>query len=253
MLSVRGGAVGRLGVRVLSEIDLTVQAGASFALLGPNGVGKSTLLLTLARSLPPIAGDWTLSFRSFGEWSARDFARQVAFVPQTELVPFPFTVVEYVAMGRLPHSQGLFESAEDRKIISETIARCDLRGFEHRPITELSGGERQRASLARALAQQPAVLLLDEPTSHLDPRHQGEIVRILRRYRSEGGATITAIHDLNLAASLAEFAILLGDAAPLRHGETRSVLAAAELEAAYEAEFDRVWDGPHLRVFPRLQ
>ncbi|MCB8932425.1 MAG: ABC transporter ATP-binding protein [Fimbriimonadaceae bacterium] len=237
---------------VLEDVTFDVRQGTVTALLGPNGSGKSTLLKTLAKTLPAQDGEVHVLGDPLRSLSFRQLARRVAYVPQEELAAFPFTVEEIVLMGRLPYSEGLFETADDRLAARQAMELADCLELADRPVTELSGGERQRVLLARALAQQAPVLLLDEPTSHLDVRHQVEIVRLLRRLAGEGYGILAAVHDLNLAASVADRALLLEGGRIGLNGPCRDVLADQKVDAVYRVAFHRYETEEGPRMVPQM-
>lgn len=196
-------------LRVLEGISLHFDAPEMVALAGPNGVGKSTLLGIIAGLRPGYTGSCKLYGRDVQRWKRRDFARNVAFVPQSLKLDFPFTAEEVVYMGRTPHAGGFFESVRDREAAHRAMDLTDMGEFAGRDFRALSGGERQRVMLASALAQEPRVLLLDEPTSFLDLSHQFTIYSLLRRLSEEGILVIAATHDLNLAASYSDRVVVL--------------------------------------------
>jgi len=181
------------------------------ALIGPNGSGKSTLLRVLAGLLTPSAGSAAFNGADLRSWLPRERARHIAYVPQDTAIPFEFTVREIVAMGRAPYLPPWgFETASDLTAIDEAIALMDLEPLVDRSILDVSGGERQRAIIARALAQQPSVLLLDEPGAHLDLRYQVMLHRLLARLNRENGLTIMIVsHDLNAVAASQRVIVLL--------------------------------------------
>jgi len=187
----------------LRAVDLSVATGASVALIGPNGSGKSTLLRVASGVLRPDSGVVRLEGRSIAAMSGRQLARHLAMVEQERPMGFDFTVREVVAMGRIPYA-GRFtrESGSDRRAIEHAMDLADIGGLADRSIRAISGGERQRVYLGMALAQQPEILLLDEPTTHLDLRHQVQFMSIVRQQVREGMTAIVAIHDLTLAAAI---------------------------------------------------
>ncbi len=189
-------------VPVVRDVSLTVRPGEFLSLVGPNGSGKTTLLRILDRIFIPNRGSILLGDQPFAKFSRRAIARRIAFVPQDNSIQFPFTVAEIVLMGRSPHTGGMaFENAHDRDVAAEMMRMTDIAGFADQPVTNLSGGERQRVFIARALAQQPEILLLDEPNAHLDIAHQVEMFRMIKRLNTESGLTVLSVsHDLNLAA-----------------------------------------------------
>jgi len=196
---------------VLRGVDLALTRGELVALLGTNGSGKTTLLRAFAGTLHPDAGSVTLDGRSLGDWSRPALARRIAVLPQQLELPVGFTVAELVAMGRAPHARRLFAStAEDDRAVARALLDADAADLADRRAEELSGGERQRLLVAMALAQEPDLLLLDEPTLHLDLAHQVGLLSAIRRLRAQRGITVLAVlHDLNLAAGFAPRAVVL--------------------------------------------
>ncbi len=200
-------------VPVLRDVSFFVAKGEFLSLVGPNGSGKTTLLRLLDRIFLPERGSIDLGDRPIGRFSRNELARRIAFVPQEMGIQFPFTVYEIVLMGRSPHTRGMaFENARDRAIAREVMALTDIDHLADHPITRLSGGERQRAFIARALAQQPEILLLDEPNAHLDISHQLDVFRLIKKRNTESGLTVVSVsHDLNLAAAYSDrVAVLQG-------------------------------------------
>lgn len=219
----------RVGVgaerRVLESVDLELRAGELVALLGTNGSGKSTLLRVLAGTLAPSAGRLELFGRPMESWSRSELARSVTVLPQAVELPRGFRVSEVVALGRIPHARSWFATTpDDEAVVARALVDSDLDGFADRPVEQLSGGERQRVALAMALAQEPRLLLLDEPTLHLDLAHQLALVQLLDGLRRRRGVTVLAVlHDLNLAARFADRAVVLHDGRLLPaggHGRT---------------------------------
>jgi iron complex transport system ATP-binding protein len=187
---------------VLHHISFEVQAGEFLGLIGPNGSGKTTLLRVLARLHTPTSGRVLLGDMEITGYSHAQIARCVAYVPQDHPGVFPFTVMEIVLMGRSPHLRGIgFEQPADIAVANEMMELTDIANLADHPITALSGGERQRAFLARALAQQASILLLDEPNTHLDIAHQGSIFSIIKQLKNRRSLTVISVsHDLNLAS-----------------------------------------------------
>lgn len=199
------------GTEVLRHVDLSLQAGEMLGLLGPNGSGKSTFLRVLSGLLTPTGGTVMLAGLDLHSHTARQRARLIGLVPQYAHIPFAFSVNDVVAMGRNPYL-GLLQSPgpEDQVAITSALERTDCTHLRDRLVTELSGGELQRVIIARALAQEPRVLLLDEPTAHLDLNHQLDIANMLRQLNSEQGLTVLWVsHDLNLAAEFCERLVML--------------------------------------------
>lgn len=218
----------------LDDVTLEVPAGACTAVLGPNGSGKSTLLRVLLGTLRPDAGEARLDGRPVAEWRREAIARQVGVVPQGEEAVFPMTVREMVAMGRYPHlGPWRREGDADRRAVERAMRRCDVLAFAARPISTLSGGERQRARVARALAQEPAALALDEPTAALDVAHEMAIFELLRDLGRAGTTVLLVTHNLNLAARYAERLVLLDRGRIAAQGAPGEVLARETVERVY--------------------
>jgi iron complex transport system ATP-binding protein len=220
---------------VLDRLDLSLHARELVALLGPNGSGKTTLLRVLAGTLAPSSGTVRLFGRSIVEWRRDELARRVAILPQLSQLPDGFRVGEIVAMGRIPHADSWFgATAADRDAVDAALRDTDLPDLGSRPVSALSGGERQRVLVALALAQEPTLLLLDEPTLHLDLAHQRSLIRLLRRLRTSRGLTVLAVlHDLNLAASFADRAVLLHEGRAVDAGSRRMVIDPAHARRVF--------------------
>jgi len=234
------------------DVTLTIAPGERIGLIGPNGSGKSTLLKLLSGFLRPQQGEVQLNGSPVESMAAWQLAQQVAVVPQSVQFIFPFTVREIVAMGRLPRRLARSESwknwlgglpvsagwsaegRDDRVAVQAALADMELEPIADRSVLELSGGERQKVLLARALAQHPAILLLDEPTAALDWHHQSVVYRRVRALNEEQGATVVLVsHDLNLAALFARRLVLLDGGRIRRIGSPDEVLTQAELDALY--------------------
>ncbi|ATL68304.1 ABC transporter ATP-binding protein [Nocardia terpenica] len=206
-IEVRGLRVVLDAAPVLDGIDLTIEPGSFTGLAGPNGSGKSTLLRCLYRALRPSAGAVCIGPDDVWRTSARQSGLRTAVVAQDQSIEHAFSVLETVAMGRIPHQGGLGRAdAADRDIIRDALDRVGMSWAAHRPLTSLSGGERQRVLLARALAQQTPVLLLDELTNHLDPGAQLELLELVR---SLGLTTVAALHDLDHALAYCDHLLLV--------------------------------------------
>jgi iron complex transport system ATP-binding protein len=234
---------------VLRGADLALTRGELVAVVGPNGSGKTTLIRCLAGTLAPWAGEVRLFGMPIAHWSRAAVARRVAVLPQFMTLPDGFRVAELVEMGRAPHATRRFgASTEDARAVERALTEADALDLAEREAAELSGGERQRVLVAMALAQAPQLLLLDEPTLHLDVGHQAALLASIERLRHVRGLTVLAVlHDLNLAA-LAPRAVLLtagrvvGDGPPgevLRPDRVRDTFGLA-MEAAYTADGRRV-------------
>jgi iron complex transport system ATP-binding protein len=224
------------GPEVLRGVTVRAEAGSRLCLVGPNGAGKSTLLRVAAGLLRAGAGEVRLFGRRLREFPRLDLAREVAWVPQEVESAFSFTAGEVALMGRWPHLGPFgFESARDREVALAALAEVGASGLADRPFGELSGGERRRVVIASALAQEPRVLLLDEPASGLDPAGQVALAGILERLRSKGLAVLMVTHDLNLAARIAERVALLREGALVAEGAPGEVLTEARLGELYGA------------------
>lgn len=218
----------------VADVDLHVSAGEMVALLGPNGSGKSTLLRLLLGALEPDAGDIELFGRPLHEWKREDIAREAGVVTQSEEMPFPLSVRELVAMGRYPHlGSWRRESAADRAAIMRALGRCELTDLLDRSMLELSGGERQRARVARALAQEPRTLLLDEPTASLDIAHEMSLFELLAELRADGVTIVIVTHNMNLAARYADRLVLLDRGRIAAAGAPADVITRDVVESVY--------------------
>ncbi|MGC8668342.1 MAG: ABC transporter ATP-binding protein [Chthonomonadales bacterium] len=229
---VRAG-YGRL--EAIRDVSLDLQPGEFVGLVGPNGAGKSTLLRVLSGTLPLISGTVTLNDRPLSHFSARDLARNIAFVPQSEPTLFDFTVREVVLMGRHAYIHGIAgEKPEDFAAATRAMAATDTLSLADRPITTLSGGEHRRVLIARALAQEAPVLLLDEPTAHLDLSHQVELLTVIRkRVEHHDAAALAALHDLNLAATFCHRVLLMASGSIEAEGPIQTVFQQHILTRVY--------------------
>ncbi|MCA1326800.1 ABC transporter ATP-binding protein [Herbaspirillum sp. alder98] len=218
---------------LLAGIDLKVAAGEVVALLGPNGAGKSTLLRCINQTAGPYRGQVTLHGRDAATLGRRELARLVSWVPQQGGSSMALRVVDMVLLGRSPHRRP-GSGHRDMQIVSDIIDRLQLQDLATRAVDQLSGGERQRVMLARAIAQESSLMLLDEPTSDLDLRHQLEAMAVVRATaRERGTAALVAIHDLALAARLADRLVLLSNGRLHAEGPWQQVLTADNLRAVY--------------------
>ena len=251
-LELRGVTVELGGRAVVDGVDANVAEGEWVALIGPNGAGKTTLLRALAR-LVPFAGEIRLDGRSLERIGRGELARLVAVVPQEPSTPPWMTVAEYVLLGRTPHLGPLAkEGARDREAAGRALARLDLLAFLDRRLGTLSGGEKQRVVVARALAQEAAIVLLDEPTAALDIGHQQQALDLLDGLRAESGLTlVAAMHDLTLAAQYADRMLLLDAGKIVADGVPTDVLTAAVIARHYGATIDVVPVGDRIAVVPR--
>ena len=232
---------------VLRGVDLALARGDLVALLGTNGSGKTTLLRTFAGTLVPDRGSVTFDGRSVKDWRRQELAQRIAVLPQQLDLPLGFRVAELVAMGRAPHARRLFAStAEDERAIDRALLDADAADLADRPAEQLSGGERQRVLVAMALAQEPDLLLLDEPTLHLDLAHQVTLLGAIRRLRDQRGLTVLAVlHDLNLAAAFAPRVAIFEEGRVVADGPPREVLTPDLVRRVFGVHVDeaRTSDG----------
>ncbi len=230
----------------LTDVDLTVAEGTHVALVGPNGAGKSTILRLLTGVLTPAVGKATVLGRDARHWRRRDMARHVAVVSQGGEAEVPISVRDLVSMGRYPYlSAWSALGREDHATVDACLESVDLAGLSNCDVRELSGGELQRARLARALVQQPRILLLDEPTAHLDLGHEARFMELVRQYTETQSVTVVAVtHHLNVSARFADQMVLLASGQVLRQGHPEEVLTPELLEAAFHWPVDVVDLGP---------
>jgi iron complex transport system ATP-binding protein len=220
---------------VLRDISFTLREGEIVALLGPNGSGKTTLIKGLNGTLPTAAGQIVLHGQPLGSYSRRQIARRIAVVAQENETKFPVTVLEFVLSGRFARGTAFgWESAEDIAVADKALRECDLADLGSRLMNELSGGERQRVVLARAIAAEAKVLMLDEPTANLDLAHQALMFRLVReRCDREGYAAIVITHDLNLAAAFANKVLMLRTGRIFAAGPPDEVLTESNIRAVF--------------------
>lgn len=219
----------------LEGLSFGLAAGGLLGVLGPNGAGKSTLLRLLFKALPPAAGRVFVGETPLEAMAQRAVARTLAWVPQELDALFSLTVEEMVRLGRFCRGGAWGRlAAEDHRQVARALAETDLTPLRHRPVNRLSGGERRRVLLARALAQEPRVLLLDEPTAHLDPGHVAELVSVINRLRRERGLAVVAIlHDVSLAMAWCPDILVLKDGRAVAAGPTTATLTPALLKEVY--------------------
>ncbi|MFC7045920.1 ATP-binding cassette domain-containing protein [Halobacteriaceae archaeon GCM10025711] len=234
-VDVSGVTVRLGGVAVLDDVDLAIDDGAFLGLVGPNGAGKTTLLQTVSATRTPDSGTVRVDGDDVHALSSRAASRRVATVPQETSIAFDFSVRELVEMGRHPH-RPRFGADPDPGRVDDAMARTQVDHFADRPVSAVSGGERQRVLIARALAQDAPVLLLDEPTASLDINHQVRTLELVRELVDEAGTTVVAaIHDLNLAARYCDELALLSDGGLVDTGDPASVLSADTVGEAFGA------------------
>ncbi len=247
-LSVRLG-----GTEVLSEVSLTVERGTFLVVIGPNGAGKSTLLRCLDGIIEPAAGRVVIGGRPLAGFGRRELARELSYVPQPDAAALEFSVRAFVEMGRFPHlGAWAAPTAVDVAAVREAMELTEVDALADRSLVSLSGGERQRASIAAALAQGGSVLLLDEPTSFLDYRHQLQVLDLIDRLHRERGLTVVAVsHDLNSTVALADAVVALKGGRVVFEGRPAELLRREVLAEIFDADF-RLVAGGH-RGLPLVQ
>jgi iron complex transport system ATP-binding protein len=234
-LRVQGIEFAYNSVPVLKDVAFEAKEGEIIGVLGPNGSGKTTLLRCMNRALSPSKGTVLVEDKEIGSLSRKEIANEMAVVPQNCIITFPFTALEIVMMGRNP-SMDRFqrETKGDIEIVRNAMEATSVTHLAGRSMNQLSGGERQRVIIARALAQQPKILLLDEPTLHLDVNHQMEIMELVRELaRREKLTVIMVSHDLNLAARYCDKLILLSEGSVLSAGSVPDVLTQDNVEKVF--------------------
>ncbi len=220
----------------LREVTFELTGPGLVAIAGPNGAGKSTLLGIMAGLRHPYSGSCVYRDTEVSRWSRRDFARRVAFLPQMLRFEFPFTAEQVVLMGRTPYGGGWFESPADFELTEQAMTITDTLAFRARDFRSLSGGERQRVILASALAQKPETLLLDEPTTYLDLKHQISMYRLLAELGRQGMQVISVTHDLNLALQFADHALVLDHGRLAAEGAPEDVFTPRLIHDVFEVE-----------------
>ncbi len=233
-----GASTSPWGSPLLTDISLSVEPGSALGVVGPNGAGKTSLLKLIAGDFPAEQGTITLSGVDNNTLTARERARQLAYLPQFSLLNFPYTVDEVVMLGRTPHTGGY---EEDLRIVDTAIKCADIERLRGRLYTQLSGGEKQRVQLARVLAQiwdddsmKNRLLLLDEPTTALDLAHQQQLVEVIQGLKAKSCAVLLVVHDFNLLASVADYILVLDQGRQVNQGTP---------EAIYQPEmFARLFD-----------
>jgi iron complex transport system ATP-binding protein len=220
---------------ILSNVSLEVSAGEFFVIIGPNGAGKTSLLKVLSGLQKAQKGTVTIKDKNILNYRRRNLSQIMAIVPQHIEVGFPFTVADTVIMGRSPHLGILgMEGENDFRIAEEAMKFTDVSHLTDRKLFQLSGGELQRVIIARAICQQPEIILLDEPTTALDPAHQLKIMDLMEKFRREHGTTIIMVsHDLNLASMYGDRVLLLKSGRVVKTGDPKSVLNKELLEDSY--------------------
>ncbi len=214
------------GTRILDNLNFQMEKGGLTGIIGPNGSGKTTLLRAIS-GVQPFTGRLDFQGQSVANWDKKILAQHLSILPQNPTISFDFQVRDYVMLGRIPHKRWLeAENTTDRELVTEVLNALDLLDLSERTIPSLSGGERQRVLLAQALVQDTTMLLLDEPTSHLDVYHQFDLLKRIRRLVNDGKTILAVFHDLSLAARFTDQLLVLKDGRLVEHGNTSSVLTA---------------------------
>lgn len=221
------------GAWVVKDVSLKLEAGKFYGIVGPNGAGKSTLLKLLDRYLVPQKGAIYLNGQNLAEFTLPELAQKVALIPQTSHF-FPFTVEEVVTLGRTPFSSRFqAPTAKDRAIVQASIGATGIEHLAKRRVSDLSGGERQRVTISRAFAQETEILLLDEPTTHLDLEHQIRTCQLLQTKAKEGTLCVAVLHDLNLVANYCDYVFVLNHGRLVKEGTPTEVFTPALIEEIY--------------------
>lgn len=235
---VEGLCFGYTRVPVLTGVDMRIQKGAFTTIVGPNGSGKSTFIKNLTRVVRMDKGSVMINGRELASFSQKELSRVMASVPQMSSTEFDFTAHEVVMMGRYPHLRRFqSESEEDFRIVEEAMNATGVWEMKEASINDLSGGEKQRVIIARALAQEPQILILDEPIAHLDLHHQIELMRLTRRLTKERGITVIAIlHDLNFAIEFSDYVFMMKKGRIYKEGPPATVIQAHHIKEVYEVD-----------------
>ncbi|MBX8612770.1 Fe(3+) dicitrate ABC transporter ATP-binding protein FecE [Pseudomonas cichorii] len=229
--------IGYGDTRIVQALSFSPPPGKVTALIGPNGCGKSTLLKAFARILTPQSGTLSLDGQAYSQLSPRELARKIAFLPQVLPIPEGVSVRQLVAYGRSPHNSlwGRLSGA-DRSSVDQALLRMELEALAERPLSDLSGGQRQRAWLAMVLAQDAAIVLLDEPTTYLDISHQVELLDLMRQLSAEGKTVITVLHDINQACRYADHLAVMQAGRLVASGTPEEVLDAELVGRVFDVQ-----------------
>jgi len=234
---------------VLQDVSLDLPGGAVTAILGPNGSGKTTLLRLILGLLTPLTGAIQVFGQAQAAYSCRELSRQIGLVPQGESLSFNLNVLEYVLLGRAPYLRMLEQPSEDdERAAFEALEATGVAALWHRSALSLSGGEQQLATVSRALAQEPRILLMDEPTTHLDIANARRVAGVIRQLRDQGCTVIFTTHAPDAVAALADQVVLLKQGRVLASGPTSAVLTADHLSATYDVEIEVVEANGHLLI-----
>lgn len=227
---------------ILRSISLDIPKGSCTAIIGPNGAGKTTLLKCLNRILTPSSGTLHLNDQPLSDYTQKDIARQVAYVPQASTTSFEFTVHDFVMLGRYPHlSPFTAISSADKEAVTQALTITHLLPFRDRNMTTLSGGERQAVFIAAALAQEASILLMDEPTTYLDYKHQVDVLDLIKRLHTQEDMTIVLVtHDVNHAVAVADHIVALTEGQVQFKGTPEALLQGDTLDTVFDTPFQRI-------------
>jgi len=256
MISLRtnGLSIEIANKQVCNNLNLRIEAGQIWGLLGRNGVGKTTLLHTLAGLREAASGEILINEKNIAHLSRKHIAQKLGLLLQHTEDPFPTTVMETVLSGRHPHiANWQWESEQDVDIAQRALQTVEMQGMENRLVNQLSGGERQRVAIATLLTQQPDILLLDEPNTHLDLNYQIKLLRkITEHTRQQQGIIIMSLHDINLACHFCDHILLMNKDAEIIAGKTGDILNEENLQHAYDCEIKKLSDGNKTFYAPNL-
>lgn len=220
----------------LNDINLSIKKGEFVTILGPNGSGKTTILKLMSGTLKPQKGEVLFDGKKLNSFSKKETAKKIGFVPQVTMSVFPFSIYEIVLMGRTPYlGFGGFEDKNDKEKIEEALELVEISHLKNKGINEVSGGEAQRAFIARALVQEPEIILLDEPNAHLDIKHQISVFELFKKFNEEKDIAIVAVsHDLNLAGNYSGRVVLMQDGNIFSDGIGKNVLTSENIKTVFE-------------------
>lgn len=254
MLEIRDIVVSYGNRQILNKVGLHAEKGQFVGIIGPNGSGKTTLVKTINRIIKPDSGSITIDGRNMTDMNSIEIAKNIAMVSQVISINFEFTVEDVILMGRTPYIKG-GETHEDREIVQDAMEKTKILHLKDRFVTQLSGGELQKVIIARALAQKPKILLLDEPTSHLDITNQIDILNLVKNASRKGMLVIAVIHDLNLAAYYCDKICLIRDGDMISTGSPEEVLTPTNIKTTYNIDVEVISNSitNSLYVIPRLE
>ncbi len=244
MLKVKNLSLGYDDSVIVNDVSFDIPKNSITTIIGPNGCGKSTILKALSKNKKPINGDILFQDKSINNMETKQLAKKMSILPQSPKVPDDFTTRDLVGYGRYPHLNWTGRlTKKDHEVIDWAIRETKLEKLQHRHVSTMSGGERQRAWIAMALAQQPEILLLDEPTTFLDICHQFELLELVKKLNKEMGITIVMVlHDLNQAARYSEKIIVVKDGKKYREGKPRDIISKQVLEDVFNIEVNVLED-----------